>query len=322
MRRQRDPLVRGCPRRRRAWAAADGVEVSSASEAGGGRRVGKADRDARAASRSRRMTSRACCGGGGLGDAPGGAAPYAHGPAVHDDLDAELLLVVGAGGLQQPVQRALPGRALGMLLEAALGGLERRQRLVRGKLLRRQDEDPVPDGPPAQVKVDGAHERLEGRGEQGWPDTAAPLGLSLAEEQERPQVDAGGQPGKARCADDRRAARGQDAFVIGGVTPVEVLGDGEAHHRVPEELQPFVVTPRSIRVLVQPAAVDERLRELLAVPDRKAEARRQGVGRVHHAPVDGARTSARRCSRRRPARSGSSRRPRPRSPSRTPPRGS
>ena len=147
--------------------------------------------------------------------------------------------------------------------------------------------DPVPGGLPAKIHVDRAHERLERRREQGWADAAAALGLALPQKEECAEVEARGKSGEPRGADDGGAARRKHALVIGGMAPVERLGDGEADHRVPEELQPFVVPPGRIRMLVQPAAVDECLRERLAVPDRKAEALRQGVGPVHHAPSRG-----------------------------------
>ncbi len=177
-------------------------------------------------------------------------------------------------------------------------------------------------GLPAEVEVDRAGDRLERRGQEGRADPAAALGLALAEEQERPEVEPGGQAREPGRADDGGAARGQDALVVERVATEQRLGHGEVHHRVPEELEPLVVTAGGLGMLVEPAAVDERLREQVAIADGEPEAFRQRVGRVHVAPGEAARTSARRCSRRRPGRCGSSPRPRPRSRSRTLPRGS
>ena len=71
------------------------------------------------------------------------------------------------------------------------------------------------------------------------------------------------------------------------VAPVEGLGHGEADHRVPEELQPLVVTPGGVGMLVEPAAVDERLREQVAIADGEPEALRQRVGWVHDPGLGG-----------------------------------
>ena len=204
--------------------------------------------------------------------------------ARHLDLDPELLLVVGSDRLDQPVERPLAGRPLGVLLEPALGALERRDRVVGGQLLRRQLVDPVARGVPAEVEVDRPDEGLERGRQQGRPDAAAALRLAFAEQQVRAELEPGGQPGEAGRAHDRGAARGQHALVVGRVAPVQGLGDGEADDGVAEELEPLVVTGRGVRVLVQPAAVDERLGQQVAVVDGKPEALRQGVGRVHRAP--------------------------------------
>ena len=61
---------------------------------------------------------------------------------------------------------------------------------------------------PAEVEVDGADERLEGRGEQRRAHAAAALGLALAEEQERARGPAArrGAPGRA-CSRSPRGAR-------------------------------------------------------------------------------------------------------------------
>jgi hypothetical protein len=50
------------------------------------------------------------------------------------------------------------------------------------------------------------------------------------------------------------------------------LGDGQADDDVAEELEPLVVAAGLVRVLVEPAAVDERLLDEAEIPDREAEA--------------------------------------------------
>ena len=91
--------------------------------------------------------------------------------------------------------------------------------------------------------------------------------FALAQEQERAEIQPHGETREARRAHDRRAARREHTLVVGGVAQVERLGHGEADHRVPEELQPLVVPPSGVGVLVEPAAVDERLREQVAIAD-------------------------------------------------------
>ena len=279
---------------------------------------------ARDAARSWRSTSSACGGGRRLRDPARRALADAERPPVDLDLDPELLLVVGSDGLDQPVERPLAGRPLGVLLEPALGALERRDRVVGGQLLRGQLVDPVARGVPAEVQVDRPDEGLEratpaataGRGRRAAPRPRRAAGTSRGR---------AGSPSRARPgrAHDRGAAGGQHALVVGRVAPVQRLGDGEADDGVAQELEPLVVAGRGVGMLVQPAAVDERLGQQVAVAGREARGappgRRPGASRPRSRR---SRTSARRCSRRRPGRSGSSRRPRRRSRSRTPLRGS
>ena len=277
-----------------------------------------------AVARSRRSASRASAAADVSAIRRDGPSPTPSDAAVDDDLDPELLLVIGAHGLEQPVERPVARRPLGVLLEPALGALEGGQRRVGRELLRGAARGSSRGRPPS---------RGPGRWRRRAPRTRR-RGATAARARRaapRPRPGAGSEPRSRRTASrarpgrahDRRAARREHALVVGGVAPVERLGDGEADHRVPEELQPLVVAPRGVGVLVEPAAVDERLREQVAITDRKPEALRQRVGRVHLAPgrtplgrvlvdvVDGVLR-----------RSGSSRRPRRRSRSRTPPRGS
>ena len=133
---------------------------------------------------------------------------------------------------------------------------------------------------------------------------------------------------RARPVVETIAARRADryALVVVGMARVQRLGDGEVHDGVTEELEAFVVAARGVGVLVQPAGVDESLLEQVQVADAEARSAPRRPRRDARAVSDrrpsGPRRSARRCSRRRPGRCGSSPRPRPRSPSRTPLRGS
>ena len=193
------------------------------------------------------------------------------------DLDPELLLVVRPDRLEQVVDGPLAGRPLGVLLEAALGALERRQREVGRDLRLGARVDPVPGGLPAEVEVDGADQRLERRGEQGRPDAAATLGLALAEQEElrrgRAASASRARPGVLTIA-ARRADRTPSSSV--GMAPVERLGDGEVDHGVAEELQPLVVPPAasgcSCSQLLWTSACASRSRSRIGSPRRSVSA--------------------------------------------------
>ena len=204
-----------------------------------------------AAARSRRSTSSASAAADVSAIRRDGPSPTPSVRPLDDDLDPELLLVVGPDRLDQPVQRPLAGGPLGVLLEPALGALERRDREVRGELLRGQLVDPVARGVPAEVEVDRADEGLERRRQQRRPDAPAALGLALAEQEERAEVEPGRQAREPGRAHDRGPARGQDALVIGRVAPVQRLGDREADDGVAEELEALVVAGGRVGVLVQ-----------------------------------------------------------------------
>ena len=237
------------------------------------------------------------------------------------------LLVVGPGRVDEPVRRPVAGPALGVLLEPALGALERADRRLGVELRVGQPDEPVADRLEAEVEVERARDGLEGRREERRPPPAAALAP-------RPRRAGGTRRGRSgrRGGPARRSTRWPRGGRTGRprrrrVAGVERLGDGQVDDGVTEELEAFVVAARGIAVLVVPARVDERLLEQVEVPDREPDPRREGLGGSHAAvvrptPVGAARRSARRCSRRRPGRCGSSPRPRPRSPSRTPLRGS
>ena len=78
-----------------------------------------------------------------------------------------------------------------------------------------------------------------------------------------------GEAGEAGRADDRRAAGREEALVIGRVRGEQGVGDREVDDDVAEELEPLVVTAGRVAVLVEPAAVDERLFEEVEVADRE-----------------------------------------------------
>ena len=224
--------------------------------------------------------------------------------------------------VEHPVVGPRAGPPLRVFLEAALRALEGRRRAVRQELGRRERRQPVADGRPAEVEVERAHERLERRCEQRRPAPAAALRFTLAEQQQLAELDARRETRESGRGDDGCPAGGEDSLVVLGMAGVEGLGDGEADDDVAEELEPLVVAACHLAVLVQPARMRQRLLEQVKVADRKGEPRSERLGLVHGSRAGPARRSVPRCNRRRPGRCGSSPHPRPRSPSRTPPRGS
>jgi hypothetical protein len=57
---------------------------------------------------------------------------------------------------------------------------------------------------------------------------------------------------------------------------MERLGDHEVDERIPQELQPLVVPRSSVRVLVQPATVDQSPYEQARIRKRNAKALGEG----------------------------------------------
>ena len=197
----------------------------------------------------------------------------------------------GPDRVDQPVRRPFAGPTLGVLLEPALGALERADRRLGGELRVGQRDQPVADRLEAEVEVEGAGDRLERRGEERRPATAAALRLALAEQERRAEVEPAGEAGQAGRRHDRGAAGAQVALVVVGMTGVQRLGDGQVDHGVTEELEAFVVAGRGVTVLVVPAGVDERLLEQVEVADRKAEPSPRGLRRDARSRGSGRRPS-------------------------------
>ena len=263
-------------------------------------------------------------GRGRLGDPPRRSLTDPDDDSVDGDLDPELLLVIRADGLDDAVLRSRARPPLGQLLETTLGALEGARRGRRGlERVGRELEDPVARRAVAEVEVERPDEGLEAGRQQRWPETTAALGFAFAESEVLAEVDPSREAGETGRADDRRPTGRQRALVVVRMAGEEGLRDGQVHDDVTEELEAFVVAAGGVGMLMQPARMDERLVEQVQVLDRQAEVRGDGRTRAHRRRDRTARRSgARRCSRQRPGRSGSSRRPRPRSRSRTPPRGS
>ncbi len=239
--------------------------------------------------------------------------------------------MVRAGDVDEPVGRAARPSAAGCSSWSRLLGL------LSGADRAPRPPARAPPGPTSQSRTassprsrkSGAGDGLEGRGQQGR--TAA--GRRAAP---RPRRGGGTRRGRSgrpagparRCRRWRRGAPTGTPSSSSGWRRVERLGDGEVDDGVTEELEALVVADGARRGARGARLVDERLLEQVEVADREPESLREGLARVARRSPSGrgrvvrARTRARRCSRRRPGRCGSSPRPRPRSPSRTPPRGS
>ena len=218
---------------------------------------------------------------GGLGHAPRRTLADAEDLAVDPDLDAERLLVVRAGRVQQAILRSLTGAPLRVLLQPALGALQAEERRLQRELRRGEPDQPVPDEVVAEVQVEGAGQRLERRCEQRRSPPAAALGFAFAKQEVRAEVDAAGEARKAGGRDDRRTARGERAFIVVGMPRVQGLGDGEVHDGIAQELESLVVPAGGLGMLVEPTGMDECLLQQVKVPDREAEPLRDGLSPSH-----------------------------------------
>ena len=144
--------------------------------------------------------------GGRLCDPPRRPLADAQPLPVDPDLDAERLLVVGPGRVHEPVRRPVAGMSLGVLLEPALGTLERDDRRFGDQLGRRQAHDPVTDRPGSRDRG-RAHPRpprTSMRGATAGADRcAAP---HPRREAETSRGRSGSRPGRDRSS--RRSRRG------------------------------------------------------------------------------------------------------------------
>ena len=241
-----------------------------------------------------------------------------------DDLDPEDLVVVRPAGLEDAVRGPPAGRALGRLLEPALGALQQHDARRRVDLGRGRARSASRASPPSRRRGERAGERLEAP-RPGWrAAAAAAAGLALAEREERRR----GRSGAASPASPVAltiAARRADR------TPSS--SSGWRAYSASETARLTTASPRNSSRSLCPAASPgcswsqevwvsawaRRRRSRIGRPSCSA----RSVGPVHRARAGRpTRCCARRCIRRRRRRSGSAPRPRRRSRSRTPPRGS
>src|SRR4051794_41447916 len=91
--------------------------------------------------------------GGGLGDASRRALAAPQDVALDADLDAEQLLVVRPGRIEDAVRGPSTRRPLGVLLEPALGALERPDGRIVLELRASERHEPVAGDGPAEIEV-------------------------------------------------------------------------------------------------------------------------------------------------------------------------
>ena len=69
--------------------------------------------------------------------------------------------------------------------------------------------------------------------------------------------------------------------IVLGVAGVQRLRHRQVHDGVPKELEALVVTGSGVRVLVEPAGMDERLLEQVEIADGEAESFPDDLSRTH-----------------------------------------
>ena len=186
----------------------------------------------------------------------------------------------------------LAGPPLGVLLEPALGALERSDRRLGIDLRRGQRDEPVADR--GQTRDRGTARRQRPRTSRPGATAGAVRSRCASPSPSRSdlaEIDPAGQPGQPGGRHDRGPAGAQVALVVVGVTGIQRLGDGQVDDGVTEELEAFVVAGHDVGVLVVPARVDECLLEQVEVPDREPDPRGEGLGWTHDARGPGRRAS-------------------------------
>ena len=112
---------------------------------------------------------------------------------------------------------------------------------------------------PAIVQEESTGQGFERRCEDRRAPAATTLGLALAEEQQRAEVDPVRETRETDRRHDRCATGAEDPLVVGGMGGEKPIGDRQVDDRIAEELEPFVVAGCVVGMFVQPARVDERL---------------------------------------------------------------
>jgi hypothetical protein len=199
------------------------------------------------------------------------ALAHADDATADGDLDSEHLVVIRPDGVEEAVLRALSREALGVFLQSTLGALERPERAIACDLGGGEGSHEAAGGDVPQVEVDGADESLKGGREQGRPEPATALSLSFTQQKILAKTETAGQTGKAGGADDRGSPSGENSLVIVRTATVQDVRYGQAHYRVAKELKALVVAGGKVPMLVQIAAVNQRLLQQVEVTDREPQ---------------------------------------------------
>src|SRR5205823_3104975 len=125
---------------------------------------------------------------------------------------------------------------------------------------------------PAAVEEHRADERLEDIRQDARLVAAAALLLALAEQDEAADIELARDRRQPGLADDLQPRDAEVALATARVARHQLVCDGEAEHRVADELEPLVIVER-LRLLVAPARVTHRLLEPRAFDERVAEHR-------------------------------------------------
>ncbi len=209
--------------------------------------------------------------GGCLGDPPRMAFTDADHSPADCHFHPEHLVVVRAHRVDQVVLRPLAGEALGELLETALGTLEGSERTIARQLRSGQSGHEGAGRLVPEIQVQSADQRFEGRGQEAGPSTSATLGFAFAEQQVLTQLEAIGQSSQSGRAHDRSPPSGQNALVVVRMATIEGVRNGQAYDGVAQEFEALVVAGGQVPMLVQIAAVDQRLLQQIEITDREPQ---------------------------------------------------
>ncbi|CAB5028423.1 unannotated protein [freshwater metagenome] len=161
-------------------------------------------------------------------------------------------------------------------------------------------DDQRSGGLPPGVEVHGAEHRFDRVGEDGLFQAAAGEQLTPAEAKVGAEAQVLGNQRQRGLRDDRCSDLSEVPLGGFGEPADHVIGDGQAEHRVAQELEPFVRFVTG--VLGTPGTVREREGQQRRVGEAVPEARREGFGRAGHpSPPKRISRAARRRSRQRHA---------------------
>ena len=116
-----------------------------------------------------------------------------------------------------------------------------------------------------------AEDRLDRPGEVAVAFASSACVLALAQQQVCSEPQAARNLRECLAAHERSPGASQLAFVVMGVTPVQLGGCHPAEERVAEILQPVVTRQSTVVLLVQERTMDDRLPEQAALAEAYAE---------------------------------------------------